>query len=135
MTVMLSDLLAYKNQAVVNQFCYYHKQYSLSDGEQLFQDLLAWLWLKYQRQKKKQSTYLFGPLLILDELWHTFILHTRAYTDFSLHYFGEYLHHDPEPAGFEYVLNEEELTEYINDCFNYLDTAWVERRFQEAILE
>ena len=135
MNSLPTDLLRYKNDTVVAQFCYTHSDYSLQEGEQLFQDLLAWLWLKNERTKKSKTTYLFGPLLILDELWHTFILHTRAYTDFSHTYFGEYVHHDPEPIGFEHFLSEEELSEYLTDCFLYLEAPWVERCFAGALIE
>ncbi len=132
MSALLSQVVLYKNPSVVGQFCHFHSQYSAPEAEQLFKDLLAWLWLKEQRQKSNKSTYLFGPLLILDELWHLFILHTRDYIDFSSRYFGEYLHHEPEPPGFEHLLTEEELGDYLTDCFEYLDSAWVERRFALA---
>jgi hypothetical protein len=133
MDSLISDLLHYKNSSVVTQFCHHHAQYSLQEGEQLFQDFLAWLWLKNERKKQNKVTYLFGPLLILDELWHVFILHTRDYTDFTLKYFGEYIHHQPEPIGFEHFLNEEELKDYLTDCFLYLDPQWVERCFASAL--
>jgi len=134
MTSKYSKLLNYTNQAVVTLFCHHHPEYSIDEGAALLQDLLAWFWLKNERKKRNKETYLFGPLLILDELWHIFILHTRDYTDFSNRYFGEYIHHDPEPVGFEHVLTEDELSDYLTDCFNYLDEDWVERRFAEAFI-
>ena len=133
MTALLADILAYENALVLEQFCHTHSQYSRKDVEQLFKDLLGWLWLKNQRAKQHKTSYLFGPLLILDELWHLFILNTRDYVDFSAHYFGEYLHHEPEPPGFEHHLTEDELGDYVNDCFDYLGAAWVERRFAAAL--
>jgi len=132
MAVLLSDVLAYKNAFILEQFCHSHEQYSLNEAEQLFKDLLAWLWLKNQRAQHHKSTYLFGPLLILDELWHLFILNTRDYVEFSTRYYGEYLHHEPEPPGFEHLLTEEELGDYVNDCFEYLGAEWVERCFAQA---
>lgn len=68
-------------------------------------------------------------------MWHSFILHTRDYIDFSMKYFGEYFHHDVEPVGFEHVLDEEELADYLQDCFQYLNKGWVERRFSMAFAE
>jgi hypothetical protein len=135
MDILLKVLLLYKNESVLTRFCHLHPQYSLQDGEQLFQDLLAWLWLKNERAKHNKPTYLFGPLLVLDELWHLFILHTRDYTDFSLNYFGEYVHHDPEPVGFEHYLNEDELKDYLTDCFLHLEASWVERCFAGALAD
>lgn len=133
MRVVVAEVLAYENTVVLEQFCHAHPQYSQIEAEQLFKDLLAWLWLKELRAKEHKFTYLFGPLLILDELWHLFILHTRVYINFSSHYFGEYLHHEPEPPGFEHHLTEDELADFLNDCFEHLGVEWVERRFAEAI--
>lgn len=133
MGVPLAELLRYKNSALLEQFCSAHEDYYLSDAEQLFSDLLAWLWLKNQRANHQKPSYLFGPLLPLDEFWHLFILHTRDYMEFCERYFGAYLHHDPEPPGFEHHLTEDELGDYVGDCFDYLGSEWVERRFALAL--
>lgn len=135
MTTSLADVLNYKNVSVVTQFRHYHDHYSKQEVDQLFDDLLAWLWFKSEREKNNKPTYLFGPLLILDELWHIFILHTRDYFDFSLRYFGVYLHHEPEPVGFEHRMSEDELCDYLRDCFIYLDASWVERCFADALAD
>ena len=134
MIASLAELRTYKNPRVLEQFCYTHGDYSLIQAEQLFTDLLAWLWLKNQRTHQQKPTYLFGPLLLLDQLWHLFILHTRDYTEFSERYFGSYLHHDPEPPGLEHHLTEEELGDYVGDCFEYMGSDWVERRFAQALI-
>lgn len=135
MVKTLSKLLEYTNSAVVTHFCQQNPNYTLTEGQQLLHDLLCWFWLQNERKKRNKATYLFGPLLILDELWHVFILHTRNYTDFCALYFAEYIHHDPEPIGFEHRLNEEELADYLIDCFNYLDPEWIERRFAAALTQ
>ncbi|HAT9713780.1 TPA: hypothetical protein JBD82_03085 [Legionella pneumophila subsp. pneumophila] len=135
MSFSLSELLHYKNEKIVTHFCYSHPEYSIQEGLFLFEDLLDWMWLNKQRRLRGKKTYLFGPLLILDEMWHSFILHTRDYIDFSMKYFGEYFHHDVEPVGFEHVLDEEELADYLQDCFQYLNKEWVERRFSMAFAE
>lgn len=31
----------------------------------------------------------------LDKLWHTFILHSRLYTEFCMERYGRYMHHNP----------------------------------------
>ncbi|MCW8398750.1 hypothetical protein OQJ26_08100 [Legionella sp. PATHC038] len=133
--VDLSNLLEYKNQVVVDYFCHHHPEFSEQEGKVLFNDLIAWMWLNAQRAKQDKKTYLFGPLLILDEVWHAFILHTRDYADFSLRYFGTYFHHDVEPPGQEHMMEEEELTDYLHDCFTYLGSEWVARRFATALME
>lgn len=128
----LSELLTYKNEQVVRSFCHYHPTVSYEQGKQIFVDLLAWLWLNLHRQSSKRQTYLFGPLLILDEIWHTFILHTRDYISFCQYYFEDYFHHHIEPIGFEYELTAEELADFLNDSFEYLGEAWVTRYFAET---
>jgi hypothetical protein len=129
----LSTILHYKNQVVVDYFCFHNPGYSVEEGQLLFTDLLAWIWLNDQRAKLGKKTYLFGPLLILDKMWHSFILHTRAYVDFSTKYWGCYFHHDIEPLGMEHILEEEELTDYLEDCFTYLGAEWVARYFDAAL--
>lgn len=130
----LDALLSYRNEAVLSQFCHRNPEYSLIQAEELFHDLLAWFWLKVQRERVGKATYLFGPLLALDELWHAFVLNTRAYIDFSMQYFGEYLHHDPEPIGFEHHLSEDELRDFVEDCFLHIGEEWVLRRFASALV-
>jgi hypothetical protein len=125
----LSELKLYKNSKVLDYFIQKNPEFSLDSAKQLFEDLLAWMWLSVQRKKEAKKTLLFGPLLTLDELWHLFILHTRDYIDFCMHYFGEYFHHEVEPVGFEHLMEEDELTDYLEDCFKLLGNGWVERRF------
>jgi len=129
----LPTLLDYKNPQVVAHFCHKNPQYSLEEGQQLFTDLLQWMWLRQQRAKFQKKTYLFGPLIIIDELWHDFILHTQDYHSFCTQYFGSYFHHEVEPLGFEHHLDQNELNDFLQDCFTYLDADWVERRFSVCL--
>ncbi|WP_174714467.1 hypothetical protein [Legionella sainthelensi] len=133
--IELPDLLLYQNKTVITYFCYHRPELTVQEVNELFTDLLSWMWLNNQRAKLGKKTYLFGPLLLLDELWHAFILHTRDYVDFSIHYFGAYFHHDIEPIGFEHVMEEDELADYLQDCFTYLGVEWVSRRFEMALVE
>lgn len=129
----LCHLLKYHNDTVVGYFCHHHPEFNLDEGRILFTDLLAWLWLNKQRAAAGKKTRLFGSLLVLDVLWHAFILHTRDYADFSTRYFGAFFHHDIEPIGQEYLMGEEELIDYLQDCFGYLGEEWVSRRFETAL--
>lgn len=80
-----------------------------------------------------KKTLLFGPLLEMDEMWHAFILHTEDYVAFSMQYFGGYVHHQIEPIGFEHHVQEEELQDFLQDCFLFLTPEWVTRRFAQAL--
>jgi hypothetical protein len=134
MTPSLDEVLKYQNKNVLVHFCKHNSEYSLQSSQQVFQDLLAWMWLNQQRKMMGKKTYLFGPLLIIDDLWHSFILHTRDYVQFSTTYFGEYFHHEVEPAGMEHELDEDEIRDFLEDCYRYLGEDWVERRFSEALV-
>lgn len=125
----LKALLDYRNDTVLCAFCV-EQDYSQTKGQQVFTDLLAWLWLNAYRQIYHQKmTYLFGPLLLLDKMWHTFILHTQDYYGFCLQYFKEYFHHHVEPVGHEYVLSPDELATFLHDAFEHLGEQWVHRQF------
>lgn len=127
-------LLQYSNLSVITYFCHKYPQYSSEEAELLFADLLDWMWLNLQRKKLGKNTYLFGPLLVLDDLWHVFILHTQDYLDFSICYFGAYFHHEIEPIGHEHQVSDADLEDFLCDCFIFLDEQWVERRFNAALL-
>jgi hypothetical protein len=65
----------------------------LKIAEQLFEDGLIWLW--YCNNHSEGCRTIDDPILILDEVWHTFILYTPFYVKFCQTYFGDYLHHMP----------------------------------------
>lgn len=132
---LLQSLLAYNNPTVVHYFSNRYPSYNHHASQVLFKDLLGWLWLNALRQERQQPTWFFGPLLPMDEMWHCFILHTRDYHAFCQHYFGDYFHHDIEPAGAEYQLNPEEIASFLEDCFEHLGDEWVNRNFHEALAD
>lgn len=131
----LQDLLAYENEQVVRYFCHHHAAFSYKKSRQLFSDFLAWLWLNASRKTINKPTYLFGPLLTLDKMWHVFILHTRDYVTFCEHYFNTYFHHDIEPLGSEHELSPEELADFLNDAFELIGPEWIERYFGALLNE
>lgn len=124
---------AYENGAIIDYFCAKNPNYDQDTARLLFKDLLSWLVFNHMRARQHKKTHLFGPLMNLDEMWHTFILHTRAYSEFCEHYLGEFLHHDIEPIGYEHLINEDELRDYLEDCFKFLGVDWVSRRFALAL--
>jgi hypothetical protein len=129
----LNELLLYHNKQVVDYFCHHHPEFSLPQSQQLFTDLLGWMWLTVYRKTSERHTYLFGPLLDMDSLWHAFILHTRDYQLFCERYFGNYFHHDIEPIGHEHELTPDQMANFLQDCFEFLGDDWVERYFAPAL--
>ena len=130
---LLSDLKKYTNDAVVQYYCKKYPEISLKNAQQIFNDLLEWMWLNCQRKENQVKTYMFGPLLNLDRMWHVFILHTRVYMAFCQIYFGGYFHHDIEPIGEEYQPSPDELYQFLNDCFDHLGEEWVLRNFGHVL--
>lgn len=129
----LQELLLYRNETVVNYFCQHYPTFSLEKAHQLFNDLLGWMWLTTYRKTSNRHTYLFGPLLDIDNIWHAFILHSRAYHLYCEQYFGDYFHHDIETHGLEHRLSSTELEDFLKDCFELLGDGWVDRHFALAL--
>jgi len=85
--------LSYENAEVVERF---RANYgvSLEEARELFEETKKWLWLCGTRPQSMRLT-VFGPMKRLDEMWHTFILFTREYTEYCMDNFGFYIHHAP----------------------------------------
>jgi hypothetical protein len=88
-----TQALSYQNEEIVASF---RRTYdvSLEEAQQLFEDTKKWLWLCGTRPRSMRLT-VFGPMKLLDEMWHTFILFTREYTEYCMENFGFYVHHAP----------------------------------------
>lgn len=71
-----------------------HPQLSLKD-RQLVAHALRQFFLAYHRSGYRPVTM---PSQAADDLWHAFILHTRAYEAFCRRAFGRFLHHVPAAA-------------------------------------
>ncbi len=92
----LEDVLAYRNRDVVYRFS---KSFGLGieQSEDIFEQVKKWLWLGHQQllAGEKHGLSIDLPLVVLDEMWHNFVLFTREYTAFCERYFGYYIHHAP----------------------------------------
>lgn len=87
----LSDVLDYKNEDVINRFLAMYDVEKL-EAQKIFNETLKWLWLG----NKIEDVFIDDSTLIIDEMWHNFILFTQDYQEFCLNCFGRYLHHQPE---------------------------------------
>jgi hypothetical protein len=47
---------------------------------------------------RRPSARLSMPSMLVDDMWHEFLLHTRDYAAFCDAAFGKFLHHEPESA-------------------------------------
>jgi len=88
----LSAVLKYRNARVVNGFLRKYRMPRRS-AEQIYDDMLRWMWLV---STAKQPLPVIDPMVVIDEMWHQFILHTREYKEFCRDYLGRFIEHDPE---------------------------------------
>ncbi len=115
----LEKVLAYKNAQVLKACKKLYIYYDLSDAEcqQIFEDLLRFLWLYATVEKRKieepnwdaPDISIAYSMLAIDQFWHTFIMNTQDYMDFCNDYLGQYVHH-PIPVS-KYFKNKKTLGE------------------------
>ncbi|KTD45448.1 hypothetical protein Lqui_2919 [Legionella quinlivanii] len=131
----LSTLLGAYNERIVKHYASNNPSLSLQQCQQLWKDLLGWMWLTQYRKSLDKATYLFGPLLHLDDLWHFFILNTRDYCEFCQQYWGEYFHHDIENPHEAHQLSADELADFLEDAMEFLGEDWIDRYFHHLFTE
>lgn len=80
-----------------------------TQAQELFIEMLKWLWLcAYTKQSRSNFTDVVPPrlmiqagMVVIDEFWHTFIIHTADYRAFCHHYFdGLFVDHSPSAPDF-----------------------------------
>lgn len=97
--ISLDALLKYSNPTVIEAFS---DQYFFTaiESREIFIDLLKFLWLGHTYadiHKDCDIGSIDKEIIVIDEMWHTFILHTQEYSRFCHEYFGYYIHHRPTP--------------------------------------
>lgn len=65
------------------------------EAQDLLNETKKWLWLCAQLKQTKQSLFIDKPILIIDKMWHNFILHTQEYHEFCMRNFNFFIHHRP----------------------------------------
>ena len=94
----LDVVLGYRNDLVIHGFT---KRFAIAtdEAERIFVEMLRWLWYTASTEptdENPEAHAIDDPLLIIDEMWHDFILVTRDYTQFCDRMFGRYIHHIPD---------------------------------------
>lgn len=85
----LSAILQYRNEDVLSRFTDLF-EVTDAEAEDIFTETKKFLFICRQ-----PGVFIPDELLIVDEMWHNFILFTATYQEFCNHYFGGYLHHLP----------------------------------------
>ncbi len=141
----LNEVLIYKNQTVITRFEAKVPEES-HRSEQLFTEMLRYLWLcekhAWDREEKPDDPLLhFIPIMheemrAIDSMWHEFILLTRDYHDFCYHFFGRFIHHEPnvhEHQTFSETQFVESLNLFLNYVYDVLGEEVIRTWFQEHL--
>jgi hypothetical protein len=142
----LADVLAYQNPMVVAGFI---KTFAVpqAEADDIFEQLKCMLWLtnemEYDGLRESGKIWLIDrSLLVLDEMWHNFILFTAPYFEFCISQFGYYIHHVPtvdEPekkaaraAEFAALTHEQTIAKVMDEKrwqYNYVFSKLGKERF------
>ncbi len=99
----LKEVMSFDDSDVVYRF---QKTYGVSklESEDIFNQVKKFLWLANERRFDGLETGLSidHPLVVIDEMWHNFILFTTTYSKFCVRFFGYYIHHAPAKEKEEY---------------------------------
>jgi hypothetical protein len=94
--VSLERALAFDGTDIIADF---HSKYRVSKEEAhaLFEDVKKWVWAcaVAHEHGSKVSMLIDERLLIIDYMWHSFVLFTREYHAFCEAIGGPYIHHAP----------------------------------------
>jgi hypothetical protein len=135
----LTKILNYKNEDVISRFT---DMFNVSDVEaaDIFTETQKFLFIC-----QLKGIFIPDDLLIIDEMWHNFILFTKEYNSFCMVHFGKYFHHlpatkkekeeqkkkneaNPEAAKEEYLKKLEHL---ISTAYDHLGEETVIKWFRD----
>lgn len=130
-SVLLNDVLQYKNQRVLNRYKEDFPGNSMSP-ENALEELLKFFWLSQKhrseiKQYPRDKTLSFAcamhkEMVEIDDMWHTFLLFTKDYMHFCDKYFKEYIHHNPFDKNTTDVEKDflDDLTKYLSYIYDNL---------------
>lgn len=73
----------------------------------LLNELNRYLWVRARSHER------FPPPLVVDALWHAFLLCTELYHDYCIRSFGRIIHHDPfQPAMSQWVEGADDINPF-----------------------
>lgn len=92
----LEKALSYKNDTIIYKFLESYNM-DFDEAEDLFIEMKKWLWLCGLSHTLDDAPVpiINSSLIMLDKMWHTFILFTRDYQLYCLNYVGHFIHHFP----------------------------------------
>ncbi|HAS39467.1 MAG TPA: hypothetical protein DCS93_03270 [Microscillaceae bacterium] len=134
----LEDALDYENDEVTHRFQESFPSLSPEEVSLIFEETKKWLWLGYKIRfiKSKDSEAaipspaVYEELLLIDEMWHTFLLYTKDYMDYCYNKFGIYIHHQPT----SYKQKAQSQTEYQQDPDKLIQEVVADKKEQFSLI-
>lgn len=137
----LQTVLSYSNSAVVERFA---DEYDIAkqEAQRIFQDLLRWLWINAIHLVDQETGTRGVPTalgiraeqVVIDEMWHIFLLYTDDYRSFCERNFGFFIGHSPN-GNTQQAMPEQELADHLLSYLTYVEkhlgTETVFRWFDE----
>ncbi|UII30336.1 hypothetical protein LVD17_18760 [Fulvivirga ulvae] len=69
---------------------------SAEEAQDIFNETKKWLWLGANcKDLDTHALFIDDSLAIIDEMWHNFILHSKAYYNFCINKLKRMIHHEP----------------------------------------
>lgn len=102
--------LAYENSNIIEKFCV-EFEVDKGLGEEYFVEVKKFLFLCSNTSEK------LAPSAEIDKIWHTFILFTKDYRLYCMHFLGKFIDHVPEVNKDHSILPEENYL--LNTITNY----------------
>lgn len=104
--------LSYENIDIITKFCSeYDVEHELA--KEYFIEVKKFLFLC------ANTTDRLAPSFEIDKIWHTFILFTKDYRQYCMHFLGKYIDHVPEVTKDTNDLNEPKENSLLNTITNY----------------
>jgi hypothetical protein len=92
----LKEALDCEDESIVLEGFINRYKVDLEEAELIFNETKKWLWLAHKAAREENlNLSIDKPLLVIDEMWHNFILHTKSYTNYCISKFKRFIHHQP----------------------------------------
>ena len=125
----LAEIMLYQNEHVLKRYEQEFPDNKLT-AQAAFQELLKYFWLstKHHLDQSRHpgsraldfSCGIHFEMKEIDDMWHTFLLFTKDYAEFSEVYFGKFVHHQPnvkeaKPSADEFEQSFKRFASYVYD--------------------
>lgn len=90
----LAQIMQYQNSDVISKFLD-EWRVTKEEAQDVFNETKKFLFVAAMAQQQCLNLQIDAPILIIDKMWHTFILFTEEYSEFCHQNFGAMIHHMP----------------------------------------